>query len=461
MERLGAQDLITLWPDQVGWPQDIGALAILDGSRLLDPDGHLRIEAVRAAIEGRLHLVPRFRQLLHVPRRGLGWPLWVDAPEFDLSDHVRVFPLPTPGDEAQLLLATEQLRRRWLDRSRPLWEMWFLPGLPEGRIGMFMKVHHAIADGVAGVATLGALLDAVPDATAAPVQPWMPVPAPSARDLFDDNLRRRLDELGRAFSTIARPVTALRQVRRAWPAMRETFAEGRAPRSSLNRPIGPDRAFAVIRSSVDRARQIAHAYHATVNDVLMAAVAGGLHDLLHGRGERVQDVVLRAYVPVSLRQGQRGRAEGNLDGMMIVPLPIGVSDPVRRLQLIAAETAERKKRSRPRAGTLLRNRVIQRVGLRLMARQRWANAYIANVPGPPMPLYLAGAPLLEVFPVVPLIGNVTLGVGALSYAGQFNLTTVADRDACPDIGVFAEGVRDSLRSLGASVLVTSLRSGAR
>ena len=418
MERLSAQDLITLWPDEVGWPQDIGALAILDGSRLLDPDGHLRIETVRAAIEGRLHLVPRFRQLLHVPQRGLGWPLWVDAPEFDLSDHVRVFPLPTPGDEAQLLLATEQLRRRRLDRSRPLWEMWFLPGLPEGRIGMFMKVHHAIADGVAGVATLGALLDAVPDRTAAPVQPWMPVPAPSARDLFDDNLRRRLDELGRAFSTIARPATALRQVRCAWPAMRETFAEGRAPRSSLNRPIGPDREFAVIRSNVDRARQIAHAYHATINDVLMAAIAGGLHDLLHSRGERVQGVVLRAYVPVSLRQGQRGRAEENLDGMMIVPLPIGVSDPLRRLQLIAAETAERKKRSRPRAGTLLRNRVIQRVGLRLMARQRWANAYVANVPGPPMPLYLAGAPLLEVFPVVPLIGNVTLGVGALSTRGS-------------------------------------------
>jgi hypothetical protein len=116
--------------------------------------------------------------------------------------------------------------------------------------------------------------------------------------------------------------------------------------------------------------------------------------------------------------------------------------------------------NRPRAGTLLRNGVIQRVVLRVMAHQRWANAYVANVPGPPVPLYLAGAPLLEVFPVVPLTGNITVGVGALSYAGQFNLTAVADRDACPDIDVFARGVRDALQALAAPTRMTPLASGA-
>jgi WS/DGAT/MGAT family acyltransferase len=325
---------------------------------------------------------------------------------------------------------------------------------------MFMKVHHAIADGVAGVATLGAFLDAVPVAADAPVQPWTPVAAPSAHELFEDNLRRRVYALGRAFLTLARPVTALRHMRDAWPALSETFAEERAPRTSFNRPIGQGRRLAVIRSSVDRVGEIAAAHDATINDVLMAAIAGGLHDLLRGRGERVEDLVLRAFVPVSLRQEQRGRAEGNLDGIMMVPLPIGVLDPVRRLQLIAAETTERKKRNRPRAGTLLRNGVIQRLFLRVMAHQRWANAYVANVPGPTVPLYLAGAPLLEVFPVVPITGNITLGVGALSYAGQFNLTAVADRDACPDVDVFAQGVRDALHALAAPALVTSLASGA-
>jgi diacylglycerol O-acyltransferase len=149
VERLTAEDQLMLWPDEI-WPQEIGALAILDGSSLLDPGGRFRIEAVRDVVAARLHLVPRFRQLLYIPRRGLGGPLWVDAPAFDLSDHVRVVPLPAPGDEAALLLAAEQLRRRRLDRSRPLWQMCFLPGLPENRVGMFVKMHHAIADGIAG-----------------------------------------------------------------------------------------------------------------------------------------------------------------------------------------------------------------------------------------------------------------------------------------------------------------------
>src|SRR6266498_6164704 len=148
LDRLTAQDLLMVWPDDFGWPEDIGALAILDGARLLDRDGRVRIEAVRRQLEPRLPLVPRFRQLLYRPRRGLGWPLWVDAAAFDLADHVRVHPLAAPGDEAQLLLACEQLARRRLDPARPLWEIWFLPGLPEQRVGLFLKLHHAFADGM-------------------------------------------------------------------------------------------------------------------------------------------------------------------------------------------------------------------------------------------------------------------------------------------------------------------------
>ena len=138
MERLTAEDQVMLWPDEI-WPQDIGALAVLDGSSLLDADGRFRIEAVREAVAARLHLVPRFRQLLYVPPRRLGGPLWVDAATFDLGDHIAELPLPAPGDEAQLLRAVEQLRRRRLDRSRPLWEMWFLTGLPDRRVGLFVR----------------------------------------------------------------------------------------------------------------------------------------------------------------------------------------------------------------------------------------------------------------------------------------------------------------------------------
>jgi diacylglycerol O-acyltransferase / wax synthase len=447
VERLDAQDLMMLWPEALGWSQDIGALAILDGRRLLDAGGRFKIETAREQVGSRLHLVPRFRQLLHRPRLGLGWPLWVDAPSIDLAEHVRVLPLEAPADEAQLLLACEELRHRRLNPSRPLWELWFLPGLPDGRVALFMKLHHAVADGIAGVAALGAFVDLVPDPPSTGAPPWTPAPMPSARALLGDNLRRRLQELGRAFTGLDHPVDTVRRARRGWPAVREAFAEARPPRTSLNRRVGWHRRFALVRSDLGLVKRIAHAHDAKVNDVLMAALAGGLRELLLGRGERVDGVVLRAAVPVSLHRERPGLARGNLDGMMVVPMPVGEPDDARRLRLIAADTAERKKKPRPPGGTLFRNGAIQRAFLRLAPHQRVLNTYAANVPGPPVPLYFAGARLLEVFPVVPLLGNVSVGVGALSYAGQFNITTVADREACPDLEVFAEGVRGSLDAL--------------
>nr|WP_291412915.1 wax ester/triacylglycerol synthase domain-containing protein [Actinophytocola sp.] len=129
------------WPDDLGWPQDIGAIGILDGTTLFDPDGRFRIEAARKAVEERLTLVPRFRQTVNMPRLGLGWPLWVDAADVDLGHHVRAVDVPY----AYVLPAAERLRRRPLDRYRPLWEIWFLTGLPDRRVGCYIRVHHAIA----------------------------------------------------------------------------------------------------------------------------------------------------------------------------------------------------------------------------------------------------------------------------------------------------------------------------
>jgi diacylglycerol O-acyltransferase len=446
MERLTAEDLLMLWPDEV-WPQDIGVLAVLAGGSLIDPDGRLRIEAVRQAMDSRLHLVPRFRQLLHVPPRGLGGPLWVDAPAFDLADHVRVVPLPAPGDEAQLLLATEQLRRRRLDRSRPLWEMWLLPGLPDGGIGLFVRMHHAIADGVAAVATVGAFLDLDSDAPASSAPPWTPTPMPTARELFAENLRRHVDQLGHMRTTLARSVTAVRHTLAGWPAMRELFAQQPTPATSLNHIVGPGRRIALIRSNVNLVKDIAHAYDAKVNDVLLAITAGGLRGLMQSRGEAVEDLIVPIYVPVTLRPAQlRAQAQGNLIGQMIVPLPLGGSDPSRRLRQIAAETATRKAKRPPPLGTVLRSRLARRALLKVLDRQP-VNVTTADLPGPRQPVYLTEARLLEVFPVLPLIANVSLGVGALSYAGQFNITAVADQDAYPDLDVFTASAQNELRTL--------------
>jgi WS/DGAT/MGAT family acyltransferase len=456
MERLTAEDELMLWPDRI-WPQDIGALAVLDGTSLLEPDGSFHIETVRRAIHARLHLVPRYRQLLCVPRRGLGRPLWVDAPAFDLSDHVRVAPLQPPSGEAALLLAAEQLRRRCLDRSRPLWEMWFLPGLPQRRVGLFVRMHHAIADGIAGVATIGTFLDENPDAPVAAAQPWTPAPAPTTGALLADNVRSHIGALGRALSTPTRPLTTAQRVRASWPAMRAAFAEVPTPVTSLDRVVGPDRDIALVRSDLELVKQIAHAHDAKVNDVLLAVTAGGLRGLLHSRGEPVDDLVLPVYVPVTLRQPQqRARARGNLISQMVVPLPLGRSDPGWRLRQIAARTAEQKAGSHRSLGAVLRSRIARKALLRVAVRHP-VSVTTADVPGPPRPVYLAGARLLEVFPVLPLIFRTPLAVGALSYAGQFNISAVADADACPDLDVFATAARDELRALAESTLIVDRR----
>ena len=458
IERLTASDLMLIWPEEQGWPQDIGALAILDGRSLVDADGRFRIEAAREHIERRAQLLPRFHQVLYWPRFGLGWPLWVDAASFDIAEHVGVFPVADPGDDEQLLRACETLRRRPLDRTRPFWEMWFLPGLSEGRVGFFMKMHHAIADGVAGVAALGAFLDLVPVSPELRPGPLTRTPTPSTRELFEDNVRRRIAGLDRVLSAIQKPVATIRRMQRSWPATREIFAEGRAPRTTVNRRIGSDRKLAIIRTDLDHLKAIAHAHDAKINDVLLTAVAGGYSQLLRSRGEHVETLVLRAFVPVSLHEGQPDQAKGNVDAGMVVPLPIGERDHVRRLRLIAADTRERKKKTRPEAGSLFRSVFLQRAFLRLMPRQRFMNAYIANVPGPSARLYFAGAPVLELFPVVPITANVSIGVGALSYASQLNITVVADRDLCPDLPVFVDGIQHALDALAHRATTTSLRS---
>jgi len=447
MERLTAEDQLMLWPDDI-WPQDIGALAVLDGSSLLDPDGRFRIGDVRDAIASRLDLVPRFRQLLYVPPRRLGGPLWVDAPAFELTDHVAVLPLPAPGDDAHLLLTIEQLRRRRLDRSRPLWEMWFLTGLPESRIGLFVRMHHAIADGMAGVATITTFLDANPNPVPGPRRQGIPTPMPTEGELLDDQQNRRHEQLRRGLSMLTHPVATGRHVLAAWPAMRELLADRPLPATSLDRLVGPDRNLALIRSSLELVKEVAHTNDATVNDVLLTVTAGGLRGLLSSRGEPVDGAVLRIYVPVSLHQEPQGRARGNLITQMVVPLPVGVPDPITRLQLIAKETAQRKATSRPSLGIVPHRGIAGRAFLKLVDRQR-VNVTSADIPGPDVPLYFAGARLLEVFPMVQLIGKVSLAVGAMSYAGQFTIMAVADKDAYPDLDVFAASAENELRKLAA------------
>jgi diacylglycerol O-acyltransferase len=459
LERLSPEDRLILWPDEV-WPQDIGALAVLDGIGLFDSDGRFRIEAAKQIVESRLHLLRRFRQVLYVPRRGLGGPLWVDAPAFELNDHVRVERLSAPADEAELLRAVARLRRQPLDKSRPLWEIWFLTGLADERIGMFVRLHHVVADGIAGVAELGALLDPTPSPTPAPAKPWTAAPPPSAKALFLDNLQRQIAKLGHALKQVTHPAAIVQRIRAGIPALRELLTEQPGPQTSLNRVIGQDRTLALLRTDLKQINEAAHTQNATVNDVLLTLIAGGLQGLLRSRREATEGLILPIYVPVSLRHGRSAEEGGNLISQMVVPLPLGMADPARRLRRIAVETAKRKAIDRPSLGTMFRSRLIRRAMLKLIVRQR-VNVVSADLPGPRTPLFFAGAQLIEVFPLVNLLGNESIGVGAMSYAGQFNILVVGDADAYPDIDVFAASARDDLRALVESARrVHGDRSGA-
>jgi diacylglycerol O-acyltransferase / wax synthase len=461
LERLTASDLFLLLWEDYGWSTDIGGLAILDGSSLLDEDGKLRVDVVRRHVEPRLHLLPRFRQLLHRPRLGLGWPLWVDAPSFDLADHIRVHPLAGPGDQDQLLQACQQLARRPFDPARPLWELWLLPGLPDRRVGAFLKLHHVLADGPAAMAAFGALLDQTADAPDGDAPPWTPAPFPSSGELLRDNLRRRRQELARGWSGLIHPRRTLRLARRALPAWREVLTEKPAPRTSLNHPVGIERRLAIVRGRLEPTKQVAHAHQAKVNDVVLAAVTGGLHQLLTRQGEDVRGLAQRAMVTISHHDQRPGEAQGNKPGWMMVPLPVGEPDPMRRLELIAEQTRARKDKARPEAGSgIFRFVAGQRLWYRHFPRQRSVNLVVSNVPGPPTRLSLAGAPLLEVFPLLPPMGNLTLVVAVLSYAGQLNLTAAADRDSCPDVEIFARGVRSAFDDLEQSVLEFETRDRA-
>jgi WS/DGAT/MGAT family acyltransferase len=443
------------------WPQDIGALAVVDGVPLVDSAGRFRLKAVRDEIGSRLHLIPRFRQVIVVPSRALGSPFWADARQFDLAAHVRELPLEPPAGEAELLAAVEHLRRQPLDPSRPMWEMWFLTGLPDRGVGWFVKLHHTIADGMAAMVIITSLLDAEPQCRGVTPAPWRPVRMPLTSELVADNLSRRIGGVVDSVAKLAHPWSILRGALRAWPAIRELVAERPGTKTSLDRMIGPDRNLGVVHSSLAAVRTIGRSRGATVNDVLLAATAAGLRAVLRRRGEQVDGTTIRVYVPVSLRRRLRGTQQGNLIAQMAVPLHLGDADPDRRLRQIAAETRKRKGRLRASLETLMHGgAMVRRVMIAAVMRQR-VNVTTASIPGPKRPLYLAGARVRDVFPILPLVANEPLGVGAISYAGTLTIGITADRDAFPDLDVFTDAVRHELAAFGMQPSATGAPQGRK
>jgi len=388
--------------------------------------------------------VPRLRQLLHRPPPGLGPPLWIDDPGFDVREHVRQCPVPAPGDEHTLLAVCSKLNASRLDRSRPLWEIWLLTGLAGGGCGLLIRLHHAVADGLAAVAMMEALFAA--DDTGEPIPDvctWRPRPKPGTRELLAGSLRTKVSAATSAPAQLRHPPAILARLRPLARSARALARARRAPRVSINVPVSGHHHLMLVRADLDRIRNVAHAHGGTVNDVVLTAVAGGARSLLGARGELTPGLVLQASVPASLREASDHRAAGNRVGVMIVPLPLGEADPARRLARIAATTTTRKRQPlhQPNA------RAVQSWMVHVMKRQHLVNLLVSNVPGPRGPLYVAGARIMEVFQLGTVQGNVTINVGAFSYDGQLNLDVVGDSGAVPDLAIFAGGISDTLSQL--------------
>jgi WS/DGAT/MGAT family acyltransferase len=297
---------------------------------------------------------------------------------------------------------------------------------------------------MAAMTIIGTLLDGAdePDRPAA----WRPARRPRDSELVGDAIRERLRRVAGWVATLAHPRAAWQKLRAAMPAARELLTDDPPPLTSLDGVVGQDRRLAVVRCSLSELRSIAHAHHATANDVLLALTAGGLRALLIGRGEPLNGIWVPIYVPITMRRRWRGPVAGNRVAQMAVPLALGVDDPLERLRRIAAATATRKTRDRSAVGKLFRSSLATRLMLMAVDRQR-VNVCSANIPGPRSPLSLGGSRVLEVTPVLPLIGRVSLGVGGISYAGAFSIGITADRERFPDLDVLVTGMTDELDAL--------------
>ncbi len=420
-------------------------------------------EELVEAIVSRLHLVPRYRQRLAFVPLQQGRPVWVDDPHFKVSYHVRHTALPRPGSDEELRRLASRVFSQALDRDRPLWELWLVEGVAKDRFALLSKTHHALVDGVSGVDIATVLFDASPDPmpVAPPEHEWVPRPLPSSTQLLADALRERATVPGEIFRGVRYALRGPRQLaERMGGALAGLGAVTRAglqaaPPSPFNTRIGPHRRFTWINGDLAQFKAVKNALGGTVNDVVLTVVTGALGRYMRLHGEPTEDVVLKAMVPVSVRADVEQGALGNRVAAMWAPLPVGITDPVERLETIRTAMDGIKESSQAVGAQVLTQLsgfappTIMAQAARLQARQRLFNLVVTNVPGPQFPLYVLGRELAALYPMVPLAENTALGIAIMSYRGQLNFGLTADFDALSDVEVLAEELRGAIEEITA------------
>ncbi len=410
-------------------------------------------------ISARLHLVPRFRQKLRFVPLGQGRPKWVDDPQFNLEYHVRHTALPSPGSEEQLRILAARVFSQRLDRSKPLWEMWLVDGVEGDRCAIIAKTHHCLVDGVSGVDITTVLFDAAPDPEPlAGPQPWVPQPEPSDAQMLAEALVERATqpaEVVRGARAVFRaPRMAAHAVVDGLEAAGAFARAGMgAPSSPFNVEIGPYRRFCWVQTSLADLKRIKNVVGGTVNDVVLAAVAGAIGRYLRAHGFATRDLELRAMVPISVRAGDEHGALGNRVSSYMAPLPIGIEDPQERLRKVSGAMGDLKESKQAVGATLMTELAdfapptIAGQAARLQSRQRFFNLVVTNVPGPQFPLFLMGRRLQAVFPMVPLAKRQAVCFGIMSYDGQVNFGLIGDFDAITDLDALAGDLEASIAEL--------------
>jgi diacylglycerol O-acyltransferase / wax synthase len=467
-DRLSAVDASFLAQERANSHMHVGAVLIFEGPAPAYAD-------FLTHIRSRLHLVPRYRQKLAFPPIETGRPVWIDDPSFNLEYHVRHTALPAPGSEEQLRALAARIHSQRLDRAKPLWETWLVQGLDGDRFALISKTHHALVDGIAGVDLMTVLFDPTPHPQQLPHEgePWTPAGEPSALQLAARGVRglARLpfDAAGRAVSAATHPGDALERLRESLEGVGEVAwaALNPAPTTPLNVPIGPHRRLAFVRNDLADFKRVKDALGGTVNDVVLAVVAGGLREWLRDRGVRTEGLELRALVPVSIRTDAQHGSMGNRIVAMRGPLPVYVADPVARLRVVR-QAMDGLKESKQAVGAevisgleALAPPTILAQASRLQFSTRLFNLLVTNVPGPQFPLYVLGRELLDLFPVAFLPDNQALAVAIMSYNGSLDFGLLGDYDAMPDLEDVAQDLNDSLAELIAAAGPSPRRAGRR
>jgi len=460
-DRLSPQDRTFLDLEGPNHHQHIAATVILDMGPLRRADGGVDVDRVRAHVASRLHRLPRYRQrLAWIPLEG--HPVWVDDPHFQVEYHVRHTALPRPGDERQLKRLSGRILSQPLDRARPLWELWVVEGLEGGdRFAIVQKTHHCMIDGISGVDLLTVLLSPDPEEAPQPAAPWEPRHVPRGLDLATTEAARRvgrtLDALLAAPRALREPRLLLDRVVEGTEAVAETLAAGLRPASETpwNRALGPHRRFDWSDLSLERVKAVKNALGGTVNDVVLASVAGALRRFLELRRVPTERLRIRANVPVSVRTADERGTLGNRIALFMAELPVAEPDALERLARVR-ETMARLKESRQALGAEVLSAVSEwtsstllSLAVRVSARGRPYNLVVTNVPGPQLPLYLLGARMRACYPVVNLLPAQGLGIALFSYDGQLFWGFVADWELVPDLHELVRAVEASFAELEA------------